>query len=95
MSYFTFQRIITFLTGVFILYLANLAFKEPSTIFKYVLGPIATLIGIYIVIASLIPYKNTTKGVFEIVMEAFINFIIELIPRFIGYLFKLISNLFH
>ena len=95
MTYFTFQRIITFIVGIFILYLANLAFNVPSPIFKYGLALIAALIGIYIVIASLIPYKNTTKGVFEIVLEGFINFIIELIPRFISYLFKVIADLFH
>ena len=70
MTYFTFQRIITLIVGLVILCLANLAFQVPSPIFKYGLALIAGLIGIYVVIASLI-------------------------PRFISYLFKIITDLFH
>ena len=88
--YFTLQRIITFIVGIAILYLAFLSYLNGNIlllILSFVLG----IIGIYVVIASLIPYKATTKGVAEIVYEGLINFVLEILIR--GF-FRLIMKAF-
>ena len=90
MTYFTLQRIITFIVGIGILYLTFLMFNMHSIVMQ-VIGVLFGLIGIYIVIASLIPYKNTTKGVAEIVFDGLINLFLEIL---IKGLFRFIVKLF-
>ncbi len=77
MTYFTIQRIATFLTGIGILYLAYLTYQSTTPLVEYALFAMLLLLGIYIVIASLIPYKNTTKNVSEIVFEGLAQFFVE------------------
>ena len=94
MRYFTFQRILTFLTGIAFLYISVLSYASSNSFIHYGITIFLVILAIYIIIASLIPYKRTSKGVAEIVLEMLIQFMIEFIPSLIYTIIKTIAHLF-
>ena len=86
--YFTIQRLITFFVGLLlvaggVLFWVNGSESTGGVIASLVLG----LVGGYVVIASLVPYKNPTK---EIANEVLGRVFIEIPMRlFLGVLNKL------
>lgn len=82
------------MAGLVIFYLAFIAYNSQNPLILYLLTTFLVILGGYVLIASLIPYKNTTKGVAEIVLELLFQIIIEFIPRLIAVLFRTIANLF-
>lgn len=83
MSYFTVNRIITFFAGISLLYGANKIFESAQDYvyvnILYGFSILLLLLGMYVVVASLIPYRKTTNTVSEIVLEGLAHIIIELI----------------
>ena len=77
MKYITFQRIITLLVGIGLLYFSKYLYYKSNQIFVFIAFILIFVLGLYIVIASLIPYKKTTKGVSNIVLEGLLQFIME------------------
>ena len=96
MNYITLNRVITFCVGIGFIYLANVIFENAS---KYVyenvfygLSILSLILGLYIIIASLVPYKKMTKEVSEIVYEGLFHILIEVVFRGI---IRVIMAIFH
>ena len=68
---FIIQRIVTFIVGVLLLGLMYIIWKfsEPTT-FGLIIGIIPfSILGIYFMIAAIVPHRRTTKDVSDVVAE--------------------------
>ena len=87
MTYFTLQRVITFCIGIVLIYSSFLIFETENVTREWISYMVA-FSGIYITIASLISYKETNRGIGEIVFEGILHFFMDTlfkgIFRFIG-----------
>jgi hypothetical protein len=79
--YFSIQRIIAFLVGVFLISLAVISWFNSTNSIGLLLAAFGLGgFGLYVVVASLVPYKNPTE---EIANEVLGKIFIEIPIRFV------------
>ena len=84
MTYFTFQRVVTFIFGVGILLISYFTVQNDNLIIKYILTTFIFGYGVYIVIAALLPYKKSTQNISdEVLGQLFSRIVFELPLRVI------------
>jgi hypothetical protein len=85
--YFTIQRIITFIVGICLIAICVLFWINGGESTAVAVTAVCVGgIGVYVVIASLVPYKNTTDAVADeiigrVFIELPIRFVLKIIAR--------------
>jgi len=87
-TYFTFQRIITFLFGIVVLGISYFAFKSDNPFIQYFITTLIFGYGVYIIIAAVLPSKKTTQKISDGVLDEVFYRVVFEIP------FRVIVNLF-
>ena len=88
MSYFTFQRIITFLFGIVVLVISYFIFQSDNPFIQYIITTLVFGYGVYIIIAAVLPSKKTTQNISDGVLDEVFYRVVFEIP------FRVIINLF-
>jgi len=86
--YFSFQRIVTFITGLLFASLGALIWIKTDSTGIIIVGALLSTFGVYIIIASLVPYKKTTQEISdEILGRVLIEMPLRIVMRSIGSIF--------
>ncbi len=90
--YFTIQRAITFFVGLSLVGIAILFWANREGSLGWMIGSVVLgLVGLYVVIASLIPYRKTTEDIADEVMG---RVLIEIPIKLVGRLIDIVGGNF-